>query len=232
MINHKVDVLKMTNNSVEVNEIVDQIRDLINYKNFEPGDRLPSERMLSAKFGVSRFDIREAIKKLDFYGLLNSIPKKGAFVSDIGIVALNGVIDNILKLKKPNLISIIEVRIFLELKTVSLAAINRTEEDLEELANSLKVYKDKVLTEGMAIQEDLLFHLAIAKASGNGSLNNALLHIVPDIISNFEKHLVCNSQQAISGIKDHTDIFNAIKNQDSDLATQVMKVHFKSLYNY
>ncbi len=218
--------------SVKENEIVCQIRDLINYKNYEPGDRLPSERMLCAKFGVSRLEVREAIKKLDFYGLLNSIPKKGTFISDIGVVAFNGVIDNILKLKKSTLTSIIETRIVLELKSVSLAAINRTEKDLEDLANSLKVYTDKVLIDGLAIEEDLLFHLAIAKASGNGTLNNALLQIVPDIISNFEKHLVCNSKQAISGIKDHTDIFNAVKNKDSELAIKVMKEHFKSLYNY
>ncbi|QOD60954.1 FadR family transcriptional regulator [Polaribacter haliotis] len=218
-------------NTKSENEIIFQIRDLINNKNIEPGERLPSERILSDKFGTTRNDIRGVIQKLELYGLLKSIPKSGTFVN-VGIVAINGIIDNILNLKKSDLKSIVETRIHLELKTVTLAALHRTEEDLEHLATTLKAYKDKVMLEGKAVQEDLLFHLAIAKASGNGTLNTAMLMIVPNIISNFEKHLVCSNKQAFSGIKDHSDIFEAIKKQEVEKASRLMKQHFKVLYNY
>ena len=57
------------------NEIIYKIKELINFKNLEPGDKLPSERMMSEKFGVSRTNVREAIQKLEFYGLLKSIPQ-------------------------------------------------------------------------------------------------------------------------------------------------------------
>ena len=77
--------------STEVqNEIISKIRDLINFKNLEPGDKLPSERMLAEKFGVSRGNLREAIQKLEFYGLLKSRPQSGTFVANIGVIALNG----------------------------------------------------------------------------------------------------------------------------------------------
>ena len=112
------------------NLIISKIRDWINYKNLEPGDKLPSERQLSEKFGVSRSAIREAIQKLEFYGLLKSMPQSGTFVTDIGTTALNGMIEDIVSLESPDFKSLVETRILLELKTVKLAAIRRTEEDM------------------------------------------------------------------------------------------------------
>ena len=83
-----------------------------------------------------------------------------------------------------------------------------------------------------AIQEDLLFHLAIAKASGNSTLNTLMLKITPEIITNFEKHHVCDKSLAFSGIHEHTDIFEAIKNQNPAEAKAKVKIHFKNLYEY
>jgi len=65
----KLEVLNKNENQKVHNLIIIGIRDLINFKNLEPGDKLPSERMLSEKFEVSRSNVREAIQKLEFYGL-------------------------------------------------------------------------------------------------------------------------------------------------------------------
>ena len=56
------------------------------------------------------------------------------------------------------------------------------------------------------MQEDLLFHLAIANASGNSTLNTFMLKITPEIITNFEKYHVCDDDQALKGIKEHKAI--------------------------
>ncbi|CAL2058285.1 FadR/GntR family transcriptional regulator [Tenacibaculum sp. 190524A05c] len=219
------------NNSVQ-NAVIQGIRDLINYKNLEPGDKLPSERMLSEKFGVSRSVIREAIQKLEFYGLLVSKPQSGTFVANIGIIALNGMIEDILRLSDPSFKSLVETRILLELKTVRLAALRRTEEELVLIKEALNAYTKKVLAGEDAVQEDLLFHLAIAKASGNSTMNTFMLMITPEIITNFEKYHVCDKDQAKQGIKEHEAIFLAIKDQNPELAKQKMKDHFKELYKY
>ena len=81
----------------EQKEIISKIKELINFKNLEPGDKLPSERMLSERFNVTRSHLREALQTLEFYGLVKSIPQSGTFVADIGIIALNGMIDDILR---------------------------------------------------------------------------------------------------------------------------------------
>jgi len=212
--------------------IFSKIRDLINYKNLEPGDKLPSERMLSEKFEVSRSNIREAIQKLEFYGLLKSIPQSGTFVANIGAIAMNGMIDDILRLEKPNFKALVETRILLELKTVRLAALRRTDEDLEQIRVTYEAYSEKVLKGENAMQEDLLFHLAIAKASGNSTLNTLMLSITPEIITNFEKYHVCDKNQAHLGIKEHFDIYEAIRDQNPKNAKATMKKHFKVLYQY
>ncbi len=223
--------VKNDNKEVQ-NSIISKIRDLINNKNLEPGDKIPSERMLSEKFGVSRSIVREAIQKLEFYGILSSIPQSGTFVANIGVIAMNGMIDDILRLKEPDFKSLVETRILLELKTARLASLKRTEADLIQMEEALEAYSKKVLNGEKAVEEDLLFHLAIAKASGNSTLNTLMLMITPGIITNFEKYHVCSENLAFNGIREHIDIFEAIKAQNPKLAKEKVKVHFKTLYEY
>ena len=228
----KFEILTNTENGAAQKAIISKIRDLIVYKNLEPGDKLPSERMLSEKFGVSRNNIREAIQKLEFYGLLNSRPQSGTFIADIGPVAMKGMLDDILRLEDPDFKSLVETRILLELKTARLAALRRTDADLIQMKEAIDAYDKKVLNGEDAVQEDLLFHLSIAKASGNSTMNTFMLIITPEIITNFEKYHVCDKNQAFMGIQEHKDIYEAIKKQDPTLAKEKMKVHFKMLYQY
>lgn len=224
-------IAKPDNQSIQ-KDLIRKIKDLINFKNLEPGDKLPSERMLSEKFEVSRSTVRDAIQKLEFYGILKSIPQSGTFVADIGVIAMNGMIDDIIRLDEPDFKSLVETRILLELKTARLAALRRTPEDLIQMEEALQAYTDKVMNGKDAVQEDLLFHLAIAKASGNSSMNTFMLSITPQIITNFQKYHVCDENQAFLGIEEHRAIFEAIKNQDTQDAKLKMKAHFKSLYQY
>ena len=228
----KLDVIAKNENQKIQNEIISKIRDLINYKNLEPGDKLPSERTLSDKFGVSRSNVREAIQTLEFYGLLKSKPQSGTFVADIGQVAMNGMMEDILRLQEPDFKSLVETRILLELKTCRLAALRRTDENLEEIKETLNAYESKVVDGKSAVEEDLLFHLAIARASGNSTINTLMLVITPGIINNFEKYHVCDKNRAFLGIQEHRAIYEAIKEQNPQLAKEKMKEHFKDLYQF
>lgn len=228
----KFEVLTKGENGDVQQGIIASLRDYIAFKNLEPGDKLPSERMLSEKFGVSRSNIREAIQKLEFYGILKSRPQSGTFIADIGRVAMKGMIDDILRLEEPDFKSLVETRILLELKTVKLASLRRTEKDLVKMREALDAYKEKVVNGKDAVEEDLLFHLAIAKASKNSTMNTFMLIITPEIITNFEKYHVCDSNQSLMAIEEHEDIYEAIRDQDPQRAKEKMKVHFKILYQY
>jgi GntR family transcriptional repressor for pyruvate dehydrogenase complex len=228
----KLDIIAKNDNRKIHNGIISSIRDLINLKNLEPGDKLPSERMLAEKFGVTRSNIREAIQKMEFFGLLKSIPQSGTFIANIGIIALNGMIDDILNIEDPDFKALVETRILLELKAASLAALRRTDEDLLKIKEALEAFETKVLNGEDAVQEDLLFHLAIASASGNSTLNMLMLHITPGIITNFKRYHVCDENKALLGIKEHKDVFEAIQNKNSQEAREKLKVHFNELYQY
>ncbi|MCH1533928.1 MAG: GntR family transcriptional regulator, partial [Schleiferiaceae bacterium] len=73
-----------------VDKIIRQIRDQIGSGQLKPGDRLPSERMLSDRFGVGRTQLRDALRRLEFYGILKTLPQSGTVVAGLGIPALQG----------------------------------------------------------------------------------------------------------------------------------------------
>jgi GntR family transcriptional regulator, transcriptional repressor for pyruvate dehydrogenase complex len=212
--------------------IIAEIKELINLKNLETGDKLPSERLLAERFNVTRGNIRNAIQKLEFYGLLKSMPQSGTFVADLDKTAMNGMIDQILDLPTPDFKSLVETRIFLELKIVKFAAARHTDQNLTDIEEALTNYTTKTLAGEDSVAEDLLFHLAIAKASHNSSLNRLMLSITPQIITDFEKFHVCKNNTAISAIEEHKAIVDAIRKKDPTLAEAKMKEHFTVLYQY
>ncbi len=215
-----------------VKTLISKISDLISQKNLQPGDKLPSERILAEKFGVSRRSVRIAILKLESYGLLKSMPQSGTFVANIGAIAMNGIIDDIVNLPLPNFKSLVEIRILLELKAVRLAALRRTEEELEGIKEALDAHETKLLSGEDAVQEDLLFHLAIAKASGNSILNQIMIIITPQIIVDFKKYHTDYDSLDKLRIQEHTEIYEAIRDQNEQLAKSKMQKHFKLLYKY
>lgn len=219
--------------NVEVqNMIFSKIKDYINLKNLEPGEKLPSERELSEKFNVSRRIVVEAIEKLEFYGLVNSVPQSGTFLAEIGRIALNGIIEDIITLEKKDFLSLVETRLMLEAKSVYLAAIRRTDEDLKKIEAAFNRYKTKILSGDDALQEDLLFHLAIVKASKNSSINDLMLQITPKIISVFQKTRVSNEEGFIFEVNKHEAILNAIRDKNPEEAVKRMEFHFNLLIEF
>lgn len=229
--------MRIENNQFSVIEskerfIISSLKELINNKNLEAGEKLPSERILAEKLDVTRGSIRNAIQKLEHYGLLKSMPQSGNFIANIGRTALNGMIDQIINLSTPNFKSLVETRIFLELKIVKFAASRRSSENMKEIEEAEKNYKNKTMKGEDSVAEDLLFHLSIAKASNNESLHRLMLTITPQIIIDFEKYHVCKNNIAMNAIDEHRAIVNAIKNRDADMAASKMKEHFNVLYQY
>lgn len=228
----KLEVLAQKEDPSIQHNIISKIRELINYKNLEPGDKLPPERVMAERFGVSRRNLSKTIQKLEFYGLLISKPQSGTFIANIGRLAMNGMIDNILELEAPDFKSLIETRIALELDIVQYAARRRTEEGLSKIKNSLDAFKHKLLQEGEALQEDLLFHLEIAKSSNNTAMTTLMLLITPEIIGSYDQKQICKGDEALSEIKKHEDIYLAIKERNPELAKEKMEIHFTKLRGY
>jgi len=179
-----------------VDKIIKQIRSLIISGELKAGDRLPSERKLAEQMGVGRTHVRDAIAKLEFYGILKTMPQSGTVVAGIGMTALEGLITDVLKLEASDFSDLVETRVLLETQAARTAAMRRTTDDIVNMKNALDAYEAKVREGLPAVEEDLLFHLKIAEAGRNSVLKSLMLIITPDIVKSFQKLDVCKDGRA------------------------------------
>lgn len=210
-----------------VDRIIRQIRELITSGQLKPGDRLPPERKLAEKLGVGRTNVRDAIKKLEVYGILKTLPQSGTIVAGMGITALEGLISDVLKIENSDFGSLIETRVLLETASASLAAERRTEEDIENMKKALKAYEDKVSEGLQAVEEDLMFHLKIAEASKNSVLKSLMLIITPDIIKSFIDLDVCKDGRTYTALEEHREILKYIISKEPQKAAEAMQKHLQ-----
>lgn len=207
--------------------IIEQIRSLISGGVLKPGDRLPSERALAERFGVGRGHIREALKRLEFYGILKTLPQSGTVVASLGVRALEGLIANVLDLEKDDLDSLMETRVILEINTARLAAERATEADIVELTQAHEELARCVDNKTPALDEDHIFHLKIAECSKNSVLRSLVSLITPDVIFISNKMNTCRDGRALVALKEHKQILDAIRNHDPEKAVEAMKFHMQ-----
>ena len=215
-----------------VDKIIGQIRGLISSGQLNPGDKLPSERKLAEKLGVGRTHVRDAIAKLEFYGILKTLPQSGTIVEGIGITALEGLITDVLKLEESEFVDLVETRTLLETQAARTAAIRRTTEDIINMKSALDAYEAKVRNGLPAVEEDLLFHLTIAEAGRNTVLKSLMLIITPDIVKNFTKLDVCKDGRFYRSLEEHKVILDYIVNQKPELAAKAMEEHLQDVTDY
>jgi len=232
----KIDVL---NNFQEikiespVEKIIRQIRELITSGQLNPGDKLPPERKLAERLGVGRGNVRDAIKKLEFYGILKTLPQSGTVVAGIGITALEGLISDVLKIENTDFAALVETRVLLETESAKLAAIRRTDEDIKNIRAALEAYVRKVKLNQPAVEEDLMFHLKIAEASKNSVLKSLMLIIIPDIIRNFLQLEVCSTDgRFYDALQEHEFIVKHIEEKNPEKAAEAMQYHLKDVLDY
>lgn len=207
--------------------IIQQIRDLISSGVLKPGDHLPSERALVQRFGVGRGHIREAIKKLEFYGILKTIPQSGTIVASLGVKALEGLISNVLNLEKEDLESLMEARAALEVHAARLAAVRASDAEIEEIVQAHDEFRKQVEREDSGLEEDIMFHLKIAECSRNSVLRSLISLIAPDIITLSRKQDTCRDGRFHDALKEHASILEGIQARDPERAAEAMADHMR-----
>jgi len=136
-------------------------------------------------------------------------------------------------LDKKDLVDIYVVRLAIESKTAELAALNSTEQDINDLNNIMKLmesaYKQNDFEQYH--KNDFNFHLTIAKASKNVILYK-ILEIIQDLLN---YSIIAASEEASFieiSIKLHKLIINAITNRDPEKAAEYMVTHLNGGMNY
>jgi DNA-binding FadR family transcriptional regulator len=142
-----------------------------------PGERLPSERALAARYGVGRPLVREALRSLGELGLIETHPGRGTYVRSSALAGVHRPVGLAIRRRGVTVAQLSEARIALESEAAGLAAARASSRDIEKLESALRALE---AAQGIAhVQRDLAFHLAIAAAAHNPVIEMMLESIAP-----------------------------------------------------
>lgn len=201
--------------------IVEQLCGHIADRNLQPGDRLPAERDLAARLGVSRASLSQALVALEVQGILSVRHGDGAVLLQrpVGDVALRG-----LREHADRLPDVIEAREALEVKLAELAARRRTEEDLAAIDAALDKMADEIQVGDRGVTGDEKFHEAVANAA-HSSLLAKLMREIGGLVRETRLESLSQTDRPRASLDGHRQIANAIRRQDPGAAAQAMTDH-------
>jgi len=207
--------------------IIQQLRELISDGTLKPGDRLPSERELAERFRVGRGYVREALQRLEFYGILKTYPNTGTLVASLGAKALEGLISNILELDRGDLQSLLETRALLEIHSVWLAGHRATDDEIATLAELHERFRLQVQAGRVGMEEDIAFHFKIAEYSRNSVLRSLISLISPEIIEVAQRYQTCRDGRVNRTVEQHAAVLQHLRQRDPDQAAAAMAAHMQ-----
>jgi DNA-binding FadR family transcriptional regulator len=203
-------------------QIADQIAGLIAAGEFPPGSRLPAERELAVKLGVSRASVREAIISLEIGGLVEVRVGTGIFVMLKQASAGGSAGD-----AGPGPFELLNARKLVEGEIAALAATEASTADIESLKSSVQRMATHIDDFNVREDSDREFHLALAKATGNGSLElvvEGLWNQRAELWGRMQQHFH-TSDLATQTIRDHAAIVRAVAAHDPAGARGAMHRH-------
>ena len=202
-------------------QIADQIAGLIGKGEFARGSRLPAERELATLLGVSRTSVREALISLEIGGLVEVRVGSGVFVI-AGAASPASVGD-----KGPGPFELLSARTLIEGEVAALAAVNAKNDDLESLRETIQRMTTHVDDFVIREEADRDFHLGIAKATGNSSLElvvEGLWNQRAELWGRMQQHFH-TEDLARRTIHDHAAILAGLVAKDADAARTAMHRH-------
>jgi GntR family transcriptional regulator, transcriptional repressor for pyruvate dehydrogenase complex len=212
-------------------QIVEQIQQLIRDKVLSPGDQLLPERQLADKLGVSRAALREALTVLVSRGLIEITPGGGAYVRESSIEDLVDPLASVMLKERQSVYDLLEARYILEIGAARLAAQRAEKSDLYEI-HEAALESNEVMRRGhVADQEDVDFHMAIARAAHNPVLINMMTMIsslLREMYGPSTRRLLEDPEQIEVYAAQNLAIYEALAASDADLAGRLMSEHLGS----
>ena len=219
-------------------QIAEQLRSLVAAGEFAVGQRLPAERDLAVQLGVSRPSVREALIALEVEGVIEVRTGSGIYVrapradagkGRVGVALPVSGADDAAPLEWGPL-EVMHARGLLEPETAALAAERATRSDVNAIAAGLRQMQQQARRGEVPREGDEAFHLAIARASGNGVLldtlerywrarHGPLFERLGDYFEGPESWQVA--------IAEHEVVLKAIRDQNPSQARRAMQRHVR-----
>jgi GntR family transcriptional repressor for pyruvate dehydrogenase complex len=212
-------------------QVAEKLREMIVRDKLKPGDRIPTEAELCAKYNVSRTVIREAIIALRSEGQLVARQGIGVFVADARASRFEVDVTAVRTL--PKTIMLMELRMAVETEAAGLCAERRTRADAVDIRRRMeKVDAEQRAPKDTNVWYDYQFHLAIAKAAKNPNIYQLLKIMAPVVMPRVKLGAIVDDASKESYYRmihaEHERIVVAIEKQDAEAARQHMRAHISA----
>lgn len=212
--------------------IIDQIKEVIFQKKLTIGDKLPPERQLMEQFETSRVTVREALRTLEYSGILEIKRgnQGGAFVRDPNIKFVNNFLQDMFSMGNIKVGDLTEARMAVEPYSVKLASERIKEGSLEQIKQNIRETKEYLKRNhpNDARLLNLEFHRIIAQASENPVIL-FMIDSIMDIMENNISSILLSGEPVESTLHFHEEIYHAIKNHHPEKAQDLMLRHIQEI---
>jgi GntR family transcriptional regulator, transcriptional repressor for pyruvate dehydrogenase complex len=209
--------------------IVDQVKVLLRQGRLKPGDRLPSERELCERFGVSRVTVREALRVLEAGGLIDIRvgARGGAFVTSPTSQQIGEGLANLLNLSPLTAPEVTEARQVFELAIVPMVVERATHDDIAALREMVQTHR-AALDGGeydMSMSAD--FHVRVAACTHNPAIEMLVQSFHGPLLMSLLEAKVVAPLMGHRGSEEHAAFIDAIADRNADRALSIMREHLQ-----
>ncbi|ALE93828.1 GntR family transcriptional regulator [Arthrobacter alpinus] len=210
-------------------EAITKIKDMIISGELSAGDRLPPEKELSEKLGLSRSSLREAVKALEIIRVLDVRRGDGTYVTSLEPKLLTEAMAFIVDLHQDkSILDIFEVRRILEPAAAAMAAGRISPEEITELRATMENIGDDTSVESL-VEHDLVFHGLIATAANNSYLTSVLDGLSSSTVRARIWRGLTQEKAVDRTLAEHTAIIEALERGDAELAKALLTVHISGV---
>ena len=211
-----------------ITQVIAQLREQITSGEWQVGQRIPPEPELAAALGIGRNTLREAVLALAHAGLLERRQGSGTYV--IGATELSTAVAR--RVAEAQLAEVLEVRRALEVEAARLAALRRTDEDLEALDGALEAREAAWRTGSAAafIEADVTLHVMVVVAAHNQVLADLYLDFGAALRASLAGHI--GSELTEERYVDHSRLVDAIRAGDPAAAATEAGAYLEPLTSH
>ncbi|HWS52363.1 MAG TPA: FadR/GntR family transcriptional regulator [Microbacterium sp.] len=206
-------------------EAIEKIKAMIVSGELGPGDRLPPEKELSERLGLSRNSMREAVKALEVIRVLDVRRGDGTYVTSLEPHLLLEAISFVVDMHDDDsMLEIFAVRRMLESQATALAATHGGDEEIAQLEQEVAGIDASVTIEEL-VEHDLRFHREIVRMAGNAYLASLIEHLSSQTVRARVWRGLTEAGSVERTLSEHRAIADAIARRDPVLATSLATAH-------
>lgn len=207
--------------------IVDQVRSLIHEGKLTPGDRLPPEREMCERFGVSRVTVREALRVLEAGGLVEIRvgAHGGAFVTQPTSDQLGANLIDLLTLSSITARDVTEVRMVLEVGIIPLLCAKANGTDFADLQDICNRQEAAFASGDYDVALSAEFHSRLAEATHNGAFAMLIHSFHGPLLMSLATAQQTAPEMGKRGVEEHRAILAAIRDNDPATGERIMREH-------